>query len=163
MPGPVEALRDLVRDSIDFFSTMGTGLIWFLRTILDFTGAPLLKSSKLPDTNLHLAPFRAVQYFEVFRNFCFSLSLYLRSTMDDLNLTVGTCKSLCSQLTRGSVSWGLQVLCPLLLNHTCVPSPNLSAACAVTNDNHQRVGGAGVRTVWSIHFHVEWKSKKATL
>lgn len=79
MPGPDEALHILGKDSRDFFSTMGTGLTWFFSTILwDFVGAPLLKSSMLLDTNLHLAPSRAVQYLEVFRNFNLNLSLYLR-------------------------------------------------------------------------------------
>lgn len=89
MSGPDEELCDLFKDSINFFSTMGTGFIWFLCTILrDFTGAPLLKSSRLPDTNLHLAPFRAAEYLEVFGNFSFSLSLYLRSGMGGPNLNL---------------------------------------------------------------------------
>lgn len=79
MPGADEALCVLVKVSRDFFSTMGTGLTCPFDTIfLHFAGAPLLKSSILLDTNLHLAPSRVLQYLEVLRNFNFSLSLYLK-------------------------------------------------------------------------------------
>lgn len=79
MPAPVDlALLVLVKESTDFSSTIGTGLTCpFLTILLHLEGAPLLKSSRLLDTNLHLAPSRAVQYLDVFRNFSFSLSLYL--------------------------------------------------------------------------------------
>jgi hypothetical protein len=77
MPIDDEALDDLLKDSNDFFSTMGTGLISLFCTILRvLVGAPLLKSSMLLDTNLHLAPSRD-EYLEVFKNFSLSLSLYL--------------------------------------------------------------------------------------